>query len=126
MKRMAKVGSALAAGVILALSGTTTASAAEALMGNDPQYPEWGDCSGNVIMNYFYTVRTDVVWASYYDEYFSSSQGRWIAASSGKRLHDSWAAGQTMITNLRANTGVSVMADQLVSTRQGNTCYQMH
>lgn len=125
MRSIARLGTTAAAGALVVLATATTASAAEAVMDNDYTSGHTvGYCTGNVVMNYFYTVRPDVQWATYYDEYWSSSQGRWIAASAGMRLNDSWAAGQTMVTNLRAGTPVDVVADQLVYTRQGNQCQQ--
>ena len=125
MRRLARIAAAVGLGTVMACASVSPASAAEATMRNELNGYLGGYCGGTVKLTYFLTDRTDIVWASYYDEYWSSSRGDWIAAGPGQRLHDSWAAGQTMITGLINNTMVGVRADHYVTTRQSG-CTQRY
>ncbi|TFV65117.1 UNVERIFIED_ORG: hypothetical protein E4P37_11385 [Bacillus sp. AZ43] len=120
MKKLAKLGVALAVGAGVALTAPSPAMAADVVMRNDTG--AHGYCSGNVSMGYFYTIRSDITTATYYDEY-QKSTGAWINAGYSYTLSDPQSGNFTMVTNL-IGAPVRVRANHYVYTLQGSSCSQ--
>lgn len=108
---------ALAVGVLPMLA-PSPASADSRIFRNDPAHYLISDCEGDVWINTYWTDRSDVYSATYYDEYGSN----WTRGTRSHYLHDSWTVDKLMLSGVRYGTFVRIRAEHYVTAYQGPNC----